>query len=263
MTAFFNLHTHTVYDDGKDIPEDIVKEAIDKNMSCIGFSVHSFTPFETEYCADIKTQQEYFRDVSALKKKYAGKIRVLCGIEQDFFSDAPSLEYDFIIGSAHYIKKDGDYITVDLSADLLAQAADRYYMGDIYSLIEDYYITEGSTAEKTRCDIIGHFDLITKFNEKRRLFDETDQRYIAAAKKAADKLLLSGAVFEINTGAIARGFRTSPYPSSFMTDYIAKKGGSFILSSDCHEKEHIDCRFAELYKKYGGLIKDISGIAAL
>ena len=46
-------------------------------------------------------------------------------------------------------------------------------------------------------------------------------------------------LFEINTGAMARGYRTTPYPGPILRRAIARKGGTFILSSDCHRKEQL------------------------
>ncbi|MBQ3999858.1 MAG: hypothetical protein II643_02550 [Oscillospiraceae bacterium] len=69
------------------------------------------------------------------------------------------------------------------------------------------------------------------------LFDEEDPRYIAAWRGALEKLLKTGAVFEINTGAMSRGYRTSPYPAPAILDEIKKGGGSLILSSDSHSPQ--------------------------
>ena len=111
----------------------------------------------------------------------------------------------------------------------------KYFDGDIYCLCEEYFKTVSDVVQKTGADIIGHFDLISKLNEKYNLFDEENPRYINAWKAAADKLILTGKPFEINTGAIARGYRTVPYPSEPLRDHIREKGGRFILSSDSHQ----------------------------
>ena len=104
-------------------------------------------------------------------------------------------------------------------------------------LCEAYFENAGRVYEKTKCNIVGHFDLITKFNEREQLFDEDDPRYINAYKKAVDRVMKDCKVFEINTGAIGRGYRTEPYPSECIRDYIRQKGGTFLLSSDSHQKE--------------------------
>ncbi len=239
----FDLHVHSVFSDGKDKPRDIVLAAIEKGVKTLGFSDHSYTEFDERYCIQRDTQAEYMKTVNDLKNEFLGKIKILCGTEQDFYSTAPTRGYDYIIGSVHYILKGGEYIPVDETADILKQAAKDYFSGDIMSLCEAYFEEVGEVYEKTKCDIVGHFDLITKFNEQEKLFDETDPRYINACKKAVDRIIKNCKVFEINTGAISRGYRTTPYPSDEIRDYIRQKGGKFILSSDSHQKETLCFEF--------------------
>jgi len=88
-------------------------------------------------------------------------------------------------------------------------------------------------------DIVGQIDLITKFNRGGVLFDENDERYLAAARRAVDVLIPTGALFEINTGAISRGYRDTPYPAPRILEYIRSKGGKFILSGDTHRAENL------------------------
>ena len=50
------------------------------------------------------------------KKKYADKIRICFGFEQDYYSDQPPVPVDYLIGSVHYIKCGDDvvcYFTCD------------------------------------------------------------------------------------------------------------------------------------------------------
>ena len=100
-------------------------------------------------------------------------------------------------------------------------------------------------VEVTKCDIIGHFDLITKFIEQDAGFDVRHPRYVKAWQAAADMLLKTGRPFEINTGAMSRGYRTEPYPAREIRNYIRAHGGKLILSSDSHQKDTIAHRFSE------------------
>ncbi len=234
-----DLHTHTVYSDGKNTAEEMVLAAIKAGLDTIGISDHSYTDIDKTYCMKKDKIGAYINEISALKEKYGDKIRVLCGVEQDYFSDEPTSPFDYVIGSVHYVKAQNEYIPVDESAERLSQAAEKYFGGDIYSLIEEYYRCAGNVVRKTNADIIGHFDLITKFQEQTPLFDENNPRYISAWKEAADRLLKTGKPFEINTGAISRGYRTTPYPSEKIKKYILENGGKFILSSDSHSTESI------------------------
>ncbi|MBQ6626546.1 MAG: histidinol-phosphatase [Ruminococcus sp.] len=240
-----DLHIHSTYSDGLNSIEDIIKSAIDKGFEAVGISDHSYTTFDLSYCMDKSSYQKYIDEINLLKIKYNDKIKICCGIEQDFFSDAKTQDFDYIIGSVHYLKIENTYIPVDESKEILLKAANKHFNGDIYALIELYYNTVSQVVTKTNCDIIGHIDLITKFNEDGKLFDEKDERYIHSYEKACDKLLAHNKLFEINTGAISRGYRTAPYPSSCIYNYLKGKGARFILSSDSHSKDNIGYKFDE------------------
>lgn len=234
-----DLHTHTIYSDGQNTPEEMVISAINNGLKVIGISDHSYTSFDTSYCMKKGNTQKYIREIENLKSKYVGKIEVLCGIEQDLYSGIPKYNFDYVIGSVHYIKLGDEYIPVDYSAQDLKTAADKYFNGDIYPLIKEYYRLVSTLVEKTGADIVGHFDLITKFQEEERLFDEKDERYIKAWQSAVNKLIKSNVLFEINYGAISRGYRTKPYPADEIKEYILKKGGKFVFSSDSHNIETV------------------------
>ena len=238
-TTMSNYHTHTVYCDGNDTPEALVLEAIRFGCPSIGFSGHSFTEFDQSYCMSRERTEEYKREVRALKEKYRGQIEILLGVEQDYYSEEPTDEYDYVIGSVHYILKDGVYLTVDWTREQQEEDVKIYYGGDFYAYAEDYYKIVADIYRKTKCDIVGHFDLITKFNQDDALFDTKDERYRNAALAAVRALLKTSAAFEINTGAIARGLRTEPYPAKFILDEIYREGGEVLITSDCHAKENL------------------------
>ncbi|MBQ2971952.1 MAG: histidinol-phosphatase [Ruminococcus sp.] len=246
----FDLHIHSTYSDGKDSLEDIVLAAIGMGLSKIGFSDHSYTPFDESYCISIEDIPRYIDEISVLKEKYKDKITILSGIEQDFFSTENTDKFDYVIGSVHYIKVDDGFVPVDETKEILLKASEQYFQGDIYKLIDSYYDTVADVVDKTNADIIGHIDLITKFNENGILFNEGNCRYIKAYQKACDKLLASNKVFEINTGAISRGYKKSPYPSSDIYEYLKSKGAKFILSSDSHSTDTICYNF----DKYSNLV---------
>ena len=241
-----DYHLHTTFCDGKHTPEQMVKAAISLGMTRIGITVHSFTDFDTECCIDPARIDEYKATIAALKEKYKDKIEVLCGIEQDVYTTIKPEGYDYIIGSVHYVKKNNEYITVDLKKELLKEKIAIHYNGDFYAFCEDYYALVAGIAN-TNADIIGHFDLITKLNGKDDLFDQTNERYLKAAKSAADILLKTGKAFEVNTGGISRGYIDHPYPDIPLLKYIAENGGSFVLTSDAHSSENLCFQFDKWY----------------
>lgn len=244
-----DLHTHTIFSDGTCTPEEMALAAAARGLDTFGFSDHSYTAFDESWCMKKSDIPRYLERVRKLKEAYRGRLEILCGVEQDFYSDEPTEPYDYVIGSVHYLKVGDAYLPVDESAALLQDAAERYFGGDIYALAELYFETVSRVVEKTHADIIGHFDLISKFNEQTPLFDPQNPRYVAAWQAAADKLIASGKPFEINTGAIFRGYKTVAYPAPEMLDYIAAHGGRFVLSSDSHQSGAL-CFAFERYAAY-------------
>ena len=242
----FDLHMHTTWSDGENTPEEMIEEAIRMGLETVGISDHS----SGDPCGmTLEQSVEYRAEMARLKEKYAGKIRVLCGLERDYFTD-DFADYDYTIGSVHWLRMpDGHRISIDWTPEKLREGAEKYFGGDFYALAEAYYATVAKVVEVTKCDIIGHFDLVTKFIEVDPAFDTRDPRYIKAWQQAADALLKTGKPFEVNTGAISRGYRTEPYPAKDIRDYIRAHGGKLIMSSDAHSKENITYGFAEWENK--------------
>ena len=238
----FDLHMHTIWSDGTNTAEEMVQEAIRKGLETVGISDHS----SGDPCGmTLEQSVDYRAEIARLKEKYAGQIRVLCGLERDYFTD-DFADYDYTIGSVHWLAMpDGHHVPVDYMAEKLREGADKYFGGDFYALAEAYYAMMAKVVEVTKCDIIGHFDLITKFIEQDPAFDTNHPRYVKAWQQAADELLKTGKPFEVNTGAISRGYRTTPYPAKEIRDYIREHGGKLIMSSDAHAKENIAFRFDE------------------
>lgn len=239
----FDLHTHTTFSDGKNTIEEMIQKAISLGLDTIGISDHSFTGFNTSYCMKENALDEYINTIKRLKEKYKDKINVLCGIEYDYFSEIDTSCFDYVIGAVHFLKIGNEYIEVDNDKETLIDCANKYFNGDIYKVAEIYYSELANVVEKTKCDYIAHFDLISKFNEDNKLFDENDVRYIDAWKAAADSILKTGRIFEINTGAISRGYKTKPYPSFDIFNYLKNNGAKFIFSSDSHSVKTIGFGF--------------------
>ena len=124
-----NYHTHTNFCDGKNTPEEMVLEAISLGCPELGFSGHSYLSFGTDYCMSIENTEEYKREIRRLQEKYAGQIKILLGVEQDYFSEAPTDDYDYVIGSVHSVYKDGHYLEVDHTKKIFMDDVQKYYGG--------------------------------------------------------------------------------------------------------------------------------------
>ena len=61
----------------------------------------------------------------------------------------------------------------------------------------------------------------------------------------------AGKTCEVNTGAIARKYRTAPYPAPTLLSYIREKGGKLLLASDAHSPQNIAFAFDVFADKIG------------
>lgn len=282
----YNYHTHTELCDGSASLEAMVLSAIQKGMKVLGFSGHCYTAYDDSYCMSRENTILYKQEIQRLRQVYGEQICILCGIEQDFGSDEPTDDYDYVIGSVHAIFADAEsssdsfygfdrnkFRYIDWSTDKITEAIASDFGGDPYAFINRYYKIVAMLPEVTGCDIIGHFDLVTKFNEKSKWFDESSEEYRAAVRTALDRIFESQSsassirkarrrslehpdapIFEINTGAMSRGWRSSPYPAADILSEIRRRGGKIIINSDSHSVNTIDYAFrdaAELAKACG------------
>lgn len=241
-TMLSNLHTHSVFCDGKSTPEEIVLAAIDGGFTSIGFSGHGYTPFDLSYC--LRDTEGYLAELDRLRSVYGKKIEIYRGLEEDAMAPADRSRFDYIIGSSHYLCIRGEYHAIDSGREYF-EACLAAVGGSVTALAETYYTAFCDYIKKRRPDIIGHFDLITKYDEQDppRLLNDPEYRRIALRFVA--EAATADCLFEVNTGAMARGLRTSPYPSEELLHYLKACDARLILSSDSHVASTLGFAFAE------------------
>ena len=239
-----NLHTHSTFCDGKDDCEAMVLKALELGFTSLGFSGHSHCDYiKSASSMSAENTQAYKKEIARLKEKYRGKIEIFCGLEFDQYSDDDKQGYDYIIGANHYLKLGNEFVGFDRNAQTVKEIIDNYFDGNGLKFAKEYYLQLAELPQYGNFDIVGHFDLITKNNETYTLFDETNEKYKKYALDCFYALKEKINVFEVNTGAMARGYRQTPYPRSFILQEMAKAGVAIVLGSDCHDKEYLLCGF--------------------
>ena len=243
MPLLSNIHTHTTYGDGRDAPEAMVQAALRLGFHTLGFSEHGHADYD-DCSMTVAAEPLYRAEISRLRARYAGQIAVLLGYEHDWLSPPSADAYDYVIESVHYIRAGDGLVCVDDTRAILEDAVRTRYAGDVYALCRDYFRAVCASCESPAA-ILGHMELIMKFNERRDLFDDADPRYLQCALEAADCAAASGKLIEVNTGAIARGYRTAPYPGRAILTRLAGLRAPVIITSDCHNSDYLNCHFQE------------------
>lgn len=247
--VYSNAHTHTTFCDAKSTAEEMVKSAVSLGFTSLGFSGHSYYEGCLSYCMTPEGTIAYQNEIRRLQTEYQDQLAIHLGLELDYYSDIDLSPYEYIIGSVHhYLDPDtGEFYSFDGSVESFLHMVDAGFHGDILSLAKVYYglVTETITTPRNGRlpEIVGHFNLITKRNHDHHLIDESHPAYKAIAFEALEACANTGAIFEINTGAIARGYADAPYPNLEMLTYLHDHGSPIMINSDCHNAKDLACCF--------------------
>ena len=162
----------------------------------------------------------------------------LWGAEADFFPGCetflaqflPTLPFDLILGSVHYIKEWGfdnpDYLKTWESVDI--KGVWKEYFGLLRRLVD------------TRLyDVIGHFDLPKKFGHRLR-----DKDMKEAVQPLLDHIARSGMGIEINTSGWRRQVAEA-YPSPLILSLAAEREIPLTFGSDAHAPDEVGYEFGK------------------
>ena len=158
-----NLHTHTCYSDGKKSVEQNIEAAIKLGFVSLGISDHSHCSHDPATMKAGK-EKEYADHVDVLREKYRGEIDVFTGLELDSMSVCERELYSYIIGSVHFVKLDGEVLPVDWSREHQQEIVHKYCGGEAMKFVREYYDELTRHVMACRPDVVGHFDLFTKFS---------------------------------------------------------------------------------------------------
>ncbi len=239
-----SLHVHSTYCDGKNTPEENILSAIEKKFTYIGFSGHGYTDFDERYCMSKEKEAQYFEEIGRLAEKYKNQIKVFRGIEKDGLSTYDAHAYDYTIASVHYIRAGKEICEIDGGRDIQENTIKNFFGGDPYAFAEEYF----RTVANQEGDIVGHLDLVTKYDKGDKIFNPGEERYKKAVLSALEILLDKNMVFEVNTGSMARGYKDRPYPDTWILEELKKRGGKVIITSDCHRAQFLDFAYEETEK---------------
>ncbi len=206
----------------------MVEAALKAGLKHLGFSGH----FDPDVYMDI---DKYKKEIRSLQEKYRGRIDILLGAEVDrLFDVTKARDCEYIIGSTHGLMAGDEIIPVDSSPEILKKLCTEHFGGDPYKLTKAYFELEASVVDVVRPDFIGHFDIVTKYNDELHFVDEEDPRYLKPALDTLEHLAGYDIPFEINTAPYYRGLKKDMYPCMYLLRALHDFGGRIVISSDAH-----------------------------
>jgi histidinol-phosphatase (PHP family) len=239
-----NLHTHTTYSDGKNSLEEYINKAIELGFDSIGFSEHAQCGYDID-CKELARDEQvsYFNLLDELNEKHEN-IDIFKGLELDSLNGEYKGNPDYTIGSVHCLLIENKIYFLDYNAERLRELIS--VCGGIKPFITKYYQELLNFAKNVDYDIVGHLDLYTKFNEKEPIFNINEKWYKDIIYNVIEELNKLDKIIEINTGAIARGYRSSPYPDLNTIKTLKQLDSKIIVGSDAHTINGLNCYFSEV-----------------
>ena len=216
--------------------------------AALGFSSHAPLPFATDWTMKSERLPAYIEEIGRLKSIWAGRMEILLGLEIDWIEGmvAPGdgrfaeAGLDYRIGSVHYIDPCGEgSFTIDSPAEEFDRNVRELAKGDGRLVYRSYYHNLAKAIEAGGFDILGHLDLVVRNNKDGRWFDEDSRDYLDAALEAVEPLAESGAIVEINLGALLRGKAKAPHPSLPILRRLRDLGVPITFSADAHHVSHL------------------------
>lgn len=239
-----NLHTHSLYSDGKNTMEEIVQAALERGFVSLGFSDHAPSPYEEGFAVPLEKMESLEAEFLALREKYAGQIELYRGIELDAFSDFDPAGLDYFIGSVHYVRDDEGVVhCVDYKPEMARMAMEK--LGGTERFVKHYFDSAVAMVKERKPDILGHMDIFTKSNQNGCLFDENADWYRTACAEVAGQLADTDVIVEVNTALAQREGRNRPYPSAWMLECLCRAGVPVTISSDSHRIDTLSFWFEE------------------
>jgi histidinol-phosphatase (PHP family) len=245
--------------------EDFIISYINKNFKTVGISEHMpavndelMYPDEKQngYTAQKlhKKFKGYVFEFNRLKKKYSNKINLFLGMETEWLTDSPSViqnlknkyNFDYIVGSVHHVAN----MPIDFSPELFLSSASAF--GGINELYEAYFDEQYDMIQELKPEIIGHFDLIRKFDKQysTRINNPKILKKINRNLKLIKELDLT---IDLNFRPIYAMGVKEPYPCKSILEKISEMQIKCVFGDDSHSPEEAgNCfdEFIDIINKY-------------
>lgn len=234
----FDLHTHHERcGHAQGTLRDYVLRAIDAGLDTLGLSDH--TPFFGEpedhhrpWVAMAKSEfPRYVAEARRLREEFADRIRVLIGVESDYFPEHAALyrdalsghELDYVIGSVHVM--DGvDLFRPERWAGLTEE--------DLLRSKERYCDLVARSARSGLFDILGHIDVV------KAACPVMSELATPATERMLRTIAECDVVIEVNTSGRTKACG-GWYPDLAVLEMAAHHGVKVTYGSDAHTTERL------------------------
>jgi histidinol-phosphatase (PHP family) len=243
MVLTGSFHTHSSYCDGTGTILEVVEAAIDAGLCDVGISSHAPLPFATDWNMPLDSLTTYVRQVRDLRHQYEDRISVWLGAEIDYIpgdevrgfqrKEILPAGFDYFVGSVHFLGSGHPPRSFDGTREVFEQILDEDYEGDVRLMVQDYYSRVRRLLDLPLVKIVGHLDVIKRWNGDRLFFTEKEPWYVESVESALLAIAGSGIVVELNTAGWRKGL-VDPYPSPWILERCRDLNIPLTVNADTH-----------------------------
>jgi len=214
-------------------PQAYAARAIELGLAEIGFSDHAplFSHKDPTITMDHSQLSIYQHMIESVRAEFSDELAVKVGIETDYMSGyedrtramLASYPYDYVIGSIHFIEKWGFDDPIQLK---------EWDKRDVNHVYREYFKLLRKSALSRMFDILGHVDLVKKFDfhPTEDMRDEIEENARVFKK--------TGVVVEINTSGLRKP-ANEIYPAQEHLKIYREKGVPITFGSDAHRPDDV------------------------
>jgi histidinol-phosphatase (PHP family) len=181
----------------------------------------------------------YVQSALSLRERFADRIELLVGFETERLPPdgwarrmaelRAGASFDYIVGSVH----DVDGVYVDYQPELTADLAVR--LGGREVLHARYFDALIELVQALRPEVVGHLDLVRKFDGPQAGFSPAAMRHV---ERVLEAVAACDGMLDVNCGAARRGL--SPvYPLPAILERACQMGIPVTLGDDSHGADSV------------------------
>lgn len=228
---------HTTFSDGKGEMAEYAEKAMQNKIDEIGFSDHVHVHKEAWSMAS-SNLSKYVNSIRELRK--AVQVSVKAGLEVEFVSNVtdslvPTInqyDFDYLMGSVHYI---GNWL-VDSDREI-----EEWKRRDVDEVYQQYFHLVQHMAATRLFDIVGHLDLVKKFNFRPK--NDLSDLMLQTVKTIRQ----SGMCIEVNAGGLRKPCHEI-FPNEKLLKMCFDNGVPITLGSDAHTPNDVGAGLEEAVK---------------
>jgi histidinol-phosphatase (PHP family) len=222
-----DMHVHTRFScDSQATMESYCERAVESGVGTVCFTEHvDFNPNDCGY--GFYDAEAFFEEFYRARDTYAGRVRLLCGVEFSEPHEYPAefekfrkMPFDFIIGSVHYWYG-GMFPSEMVKAGVPIETCYETYWDEVLKAVS-----------RGGFDCLGHMDFPKRYYGK-LVYDA------ALVKEICETMVRRGICPEVNTSSLRKGLAET-MPGAELLNVYREAGGRFAtIGSDAHRPEEL------------------------